>query len=96
MLFLNEQTTNFCFAGSTCPTPTQPSHGRANVFGTFLQLSCDQGYFFNPQPPGYTGLFINPSYRCEDNKWMSFATPKAELPGGKLDCMSKLITYISR
>ena len=64
--------------------------GIASQFGFFLQLRCNSGYFFNPQPPGYTGLFVNPSYRCQDNKWTAMFSPNPVL-SGKLDCMSKLL-----
>lgn len=80
------------FAGTTCPIISHPNNGLATQFGLFLQLTCNSDYFFNPQPPGYTGLFINPSYRCEDNKWVSMNSEEAVL-SGKLDCMSKSTDY---
>ena len=80
------------FAGTTCPVISHPNNGLATQFGLFLQLTCNSDYFFNPQPPGYTGLFINPSYRCEDNKWVSMNSEEAVL-SGKLDCMSKFTDY---
>ena len=80
------------FAGTTCPIISHPNNGLATQFGLFLQLTCNSDYFFNPQPPGYTGLFINPSYRCEDNKWVSMNSEEAVL-SGKLDCMSKFTDY---
>ena len=66
-----------------------PKRGSIGAFGSFMQLRCDSGYFFNPQPPGYVGQFRYPSYQCQGNKWiaMNFADP-AEL-SGPLDCMSK-------
>ncbi|CAH3028156.1 unnamed protein product [Porites evermanni] len=77
--------------GTTCPIISHPNNGLATQFGLFLQLTCNSDYFFNPQPPGYTDLFINPSYRCEDNKWVSMNSEEAVL-SGKLDCM-KYVTY---
>ena len=64
--------------------------GIASQFGFFLHLRCNSGYVFNPQPPGYTSLFVNPSYRCQDNKWTAMFSPNPVL-SGKLDCMSKLL-----
>ena len=80
----------YSIAGTKCPVITHPKNGIASQFGFFLQLRCNSGYFFNPQPPGYTGLFVNPSYRCQDNKWTAMFSPNAVL-SGKLDCMSKLL-----
>ncbi|XP_068704567.1 uncharacterized protein [Montipora foliosa] len=77
---------NVTLEGTSCPTIADPHNGTASRFGIFLQLRCNQGYFFNPQPPGYTGLFVNPSYLCENNKWLSRSLERAVL-SGSLDCM---------
>jgi len=80
-------TFNVTLEGTTCPEIPDPKNGTATKFGFFLQLRCNSGYFFNPQPPGYTGLFVNPSYQCLDNKWKDMLTKTAIL-SGPLDCMA--------
>ncbi|XP_068704515.1 uncharacterized protein [Montipora foliosa] len=77
---------NVTLEGTSCPTIADPHNGTAARFGILLQLRCNPGYFFNPQPPGYTGLFVVPSYLCENNKWLSQNSARAVL-SGSLDCM---------
>jgi len=76
------------FSGAVCQTIPNPKNGIAAKFGLFLQLRCDQGYFFNPYPAGLPKLFENPYYRCLDNKWVSQNDGVSILYKAP-DCMSK-------
>ena len=58
------------FTGVSCPPVANPKMGTVSVLGgIFLQLSCSQGHFFNPSPPGLSAIFENPFYRCISKKW---------------------------
>ena len=56
--------------------------------GGILTLTCKSGFLFNPQPPGSPGLFSNPRYKCEGNKWKSQDDLKSILTKAP-DCMGK-------
>ncbi|KAJ7381185.1 hypothetical protein OS493_004785 [Desmophyllum pertusum] len=64
-------TFNISLDGLQCPTIPSPAKGNAQQIGTFfLQLTCQQGYFFNPAPAGSPN-FEFAAYTCTANKWVS-------------------------
>ncbi|XP_068674496.1 signal peptide, CUB and EGF-like domain-containing protein 1 [Montipora foliosa] len=81
---------NITLEGLTCPTVAHPKNGRTLKFGFFLQLRCNPGLFFNPSPPGYPGEFKNPSYLCQNNKWVSLSSLKSVITKAP-DCFRYVI-----